>query len=63
MNTSLQIRSSMASRPVTTLARVRTWIRRSRAARRARTLAQLDARTLRDIGFTRRDLVVLKVAC
>jgi uncharacterized protein YjiS (DUF1127 family) len=40
--------------------RLLTWIMRKRAAARARrALAQVDARTLRDIGFTRRDIAVL----
>jgi uncharacterized protein YjiS (DUF1127 family) len=40
--------------------RLFTWIMRKRAAAHARrALAQVDARTLRDIGFTRRDIAVL----
>jgi uncharacterized protein YjiS (DUF1127 family) len=41
-----------------------TWILRKRAAAHARrALAQVDARTLRDIGFTRRDIAVFTMAC
>jgi uncharacterized protein YjiS (DUF1127 family) len=43
------------------VARLYTWVKRSRARRRARSLAHVDARTLRDIGFSRRDIAVLKV--
>jgi uncharacterized protein YjiS (DUF1127 family) len=47
--------------PASSLARLYTWVRRSRARRRARSLAHIDTRTLRDIGFSRRDIAVLKV--
>jgi uncharacterized protein YjiS (DUF1127 family) len=45
------------------LARACDWVRRARAnARARRALTQVDARTLRDIGVTRRDITVLTVA-
>ena len=60
MNATLQTRPfTSASR----LARAYDWVRRTRAnARARRALAQVDARTLRDIGVTRRDITVLTVA-
>lgn len=62
MNASLQIRPATSRRPASRIARVYAWFKRSRANTRARrTLAQVDARILRDIGFTRRDLAVISV--
>lgn len=50
------------SRPASPLTRAYDWVkRRSAFARTRRSLADLDARTLRDIGITRRDLAVYSV--
>ena len=63
MNVISQTRTASARRPTSSLARVYGWISRAQAdARARRSLAELDTRTLRDIGFTRRDLAVLRVA-
>jgi uncharacterized protein YjiS (DUF1127 family) len=46
------------------LAQVYAWVERARATARARrALAQVDARTLRDIGFTRREIAVFSLVC
>jgi uncharacterized protein YjiS (DUF1127 family) len=59
MNATLQtIRHSTASLLESRLARAYVWLKRSRARR---DLSQVDARTLRDIGVTRRQLAVLAV--
>ena len=48
--------------PASPLARVYDWVMRRRAtARSRRSLAEVDARTLRDIGITRRDLALFSV--
>lgn len=61
MNAASQTRPA-TRRPASPLARAYDWVRRSRAnARVRRTLAEVDARTLRDIGVTRRDLAVFSV--
>jgi len=61
MNAATQTRPAL--RPASPLARAYDWVRRRRATARARrSLAELDARTLRDIGITRRDLAVFSVA-
>jgi uncharacterized protein YjiS (DUF1127 family) len=58
----LQIRPTSSAFSATRLARAYRWIRRTQAEVRAgRTMAQLDDRTLRDIGITRRDVAVLVV--
>jgi uncharacterized protein YjiS (DUF1127 family) len=63
MNVTMQSRSAAAATPASRLARACGWINRANAdARARRALAQVDARTLRDIGFTRRDLAVFTVA-
>jgi uncharacterized protein YjiS (DUF1127 family) len=64
MNATFQIRQpATATRSRLRRNRVFTWIMRKRAAARARrALAQVDARTLRDIGFTRRDIGVLTMS-
>jgi uncharacterized protein YjiS (DUF1127 family) len=61
MNVTLQMpQPATATRTLARRNRLLTWIKRKRAAARARrALAQVDARTLRDIGFTRRDIAVL----
>lgn len=63
MNATLQtIRHSTASLSESRLARAYVWLKRSRASSRARrALSEVDARTLRDIGITRRQLAVLAV--
>jgi uncharacterized protein YjiS (DUF1127 family) len=63
MNATLQtIRPSTASLTPSRLARAYVWLKRSRASSRARrALSEVDARTLRDIGVTRRQLAVLTV--
>ena len=63
MNATLQtIRHSTASLSESRLARAYVWLKRSRASSRARcALREIDARTLRDIGITRRQLAVLAV--
>jgi uncharacterized protein YjiS (DUF1127 family) len=58
-----QIRPATFAASASNLARAYTWLKRARAnarARRslARSLAHVDARTLRDIGFTRREIAV-----
>jgi uncharacterized protein YjiS (DUF1127 family) len=69
MNATLQIsKPATATRSLTRSParrnRLFTWIMRKRAASRARrALAQVDARTLRDIGFTHRDIAVLTMGC
>ena len=56
------IRHSTASLSESRLARAYVWLKRSRAQSRARrALREVDARTLRDIGVTRRQLAVLAV--
>ena len=51
-------------RPASRLALACNWVRRMRATARARrSLSEVDARTLRDIGFTRRDIAVFSVTC
>jgi uncharacterized protein YjiS (DUF1127 family) len=65
MNATLQIRPATTRRPASRLARAYAWvrwIRHARAKARARRrLAEVDARTLRDIGFTRRDIAVISL--
>ena len=62
MNAVLQIRPSTSTLSALRLGGAYRWIKRSRARARARrTLAQLDDRTLRDIGVTPRDVAVLVV--
>jgi len=65
MNATLQIRPATSRRPASRLARAYAWVRwisGARAdARARRTLVEVDARTLRDIGFTRRDMAVIRV--
>ena len=61
--TSQTIRTSTASLSASRRARAYVWLKRSRANSRARrALSQVDARTLRDIGVTRRQLAVLAVS-
>jgi len=63
MNATLQTRPVTSVLSASRLARAYDWLRRARAnARARRALAQVDARTLRDIGVTRRDITVLRVA-
>lgn len=63
MNATLQTRPVASVPSGSRLARAYDWVRRARAdARARRALAQVDARTLRDIGVTRRDITVLTVA-
>ncbi|MFW6027996.1 MAG: DUF1127 domain-containing protein [bacterium] len=63
MNATLQSRPAAAATAASPLARAYGWIKHANARARARrSLAQVDARTLRDIGFTRRDLAVFTVA-
>lgn len=63
MNATLQTLPLTSVLSVSRLARAYDWLRRARAdARARRALAQVDARTLRDIGLTRRDITVLTVA-
>lgn len=58
MNAAPQIRPATSS-TTSPLARAYDWVkRRSAFARGRRSLADVDARTLRDIGLTRRDLAV-----
>jgi uncharacterized protein YjiS (DUF1127 family) len=61
----LQILPTSSALTATRLNRAYRWIERTRATVRARTarrtMAQLDDRTLRDIGVTRRDVAVLVV--
>ena len=60
--TSQTIRPSIASPSPSRLAQAYVWLKRSRARSRARrALTQVDARTLRDIGVTRRQITVLTV--
>ncbi len=63
MNATLQtIRHSTASLSESRLARAYLWLKRSRASTRTqRVLSEVDSRTLRDIGITRRQLAVLTV--
>jgi uncharacterized protein YjiS (DUF1127 family) len=63
MNATLQtIRHSTASLSQSRLARAYGWLNRSRASfRTRRALGEVDARTLRDIGVTRRQLAVLAI--
>lgn len=71
MNAILQtIRPSTASLSASRLARAYIWLKRSHASYRANSrahsrarqaLSEVDARTLRDIGVTRRQLAVLTV--
>ena len=67
MHATLQtIRHSTASLSESRLARAYVWLKRSHASSRAssrarRALSEVDARTLRDIGVTRRQLAVLAV--
>lgn len=66
MNTLLQFRPTSSALSATRLGRAYGWIRRAQAkvrarARAPRTLAELDDRTLRDIGVTPRDVAVLVV--
>jgi uncharacterized protein YjiS (DUF1127 family) len=71
MNATLQtIRHSTASLSQSRLARAYVWLKRSRASswanfrassRARRALCEVDARTLRDIGVTRRQRAVLAV--
>jgi len=67
MNATLQtIRHSTASLSESRLAQAYVWLKRSRATSRANSrarqaLSEVDARTLRDIGVTRRQLAVLAV--
>lgn len=63
MNTTLQIiRHSTASLSGSRLVQAYVRLKRSRASSRARqALREVDARTLRDIGVTRRQLAVLAV--
>ena len=62
MNATLQIRPPTSRRPASRIARVYAWFKRTRANTRARrTLAQVDARILRDIGLTRREIAVFSV--
>lgn len=59
MTAILQIRPAAFAASASNLARAYTWLKRARANSRARrSLAHVDARTLRDIGFTRRDIAV-----
>ena len=52
-----------ATRSTLRRSRLFSWIMRKRAAAHARrALAQVDTRTLRDIGFSRRDIAVLTMA-
>ena len=60
--TSQTIRPGTASQSASRLVRAYVWLQRSRASSRARrALSEVDARTLRDIGITRRQLAVLTV--
>lgn len=63
MNATLQtIRLGTASLSASRLARACARLKRFRARSRARrALSEVDARTLRDIGVTRRQLAVLAV--
>ena len=62
MNATLQTIRPTASLSASRLVRAYVWLKRSRADSRARrTLSQVDARTLRDIGVTRRQIAVLAV--
>jgi uncharacterized protein YjiS (DUF1127 family) len=62
MNATLQTIRPIASLSASHFARAYVWLRRSRAESRARrTLRHVDARTLRDIGVTRRQIAVLAV--
>jgi uncharacterized protein YjiS (DUF1127 family) len=62
MNATLHTIRPAASLSGSRLARAFVWLKRSRARSRARrALSQVDARTLRDIGVTRRQLAVLAV--
>ena len=61
MTATSQTRSAVSA---SRLARAYAWLKRNRAnARARRTLAQVDTRTLRDLGFTRREIATLSVAC
>ncbi len=61
MNAAPQTRPA-TRHPASPLARVFDWVkRRSASARSRRSLAEVDIRTLRDIGFTRRDIAVFTV--
>ncbi len=62
----LQFRPTSSALSATRLGRAYRWIKRTQAdaraqARARRTMAQLDDRTLRDIGVTRRDVAVMVV--
>lgn len=60
--TSQIIRPSTAPQSASRLVRAYAWFKRSRASSRARrALSEVDARTLRDIGITRRQIAVLTV--
>jgi uncharacterized protein YjiS (DUF1127 family) len=67
MNATLQFRPAqfrpvMSALSASRLVQAYTRLKRSRAAARARrTLTQVDARTLRDIGITRRQIAVLTI--
>lgn len=57
-NLTLPMKGAAAARPLSRLRRLVERIRRARAdARARRALAELDSRTLRDIGLTRQDVV------
>lgn len=57
------ILSGTAPHSASRLARAYVWFKRSRASSRAgRSLSEIDAHTLRDIGITRRQLAVLTVS-
>jgi uncharacterized protein YjiS (DUF1127 family) len=61
MNAAPQTRPA-TPHPASPLARAFNWVKsRSTTARSRRSLAEVDARTLRDIGFTRRDIAVFSV--
>jgi uncharacterized protein YjiS (DUF1127 family) len=63
MNANSQTRPAASGFPASRLARAYGWFRRARDNARARhALAEVDTRTLRDIGVTRRDITVFKVA-
>ena len=63
MTATYQIRPVASVLSASRFARAYDWLSRVRAnARARRALAQLDARTLRDIGVTRRDIAVFRIA-
>ena len=60
--TSQTIQATKGSLAGSRLVQAYAWLKRNRASSRARrALTEVDARTLRDIGITRRQLAVLTV--